>query len=94
MNEIIVIFVFFIARCLLAGIERLCLANARKSWSIFAYISSALLLGLPFILLLKEGWLERIALEESAVMVIILVFIVIYWAVVISRGLKNLRANR
>jgi len=40
--------------------------------------------------MLKEGWLERIGLEKTTGIVIILAFIVFYWPIVIARDISKI----
>lgn len=90
MNELTLILIFLFAIVLHRLFRYICSQNAQKVWSIYVYISLSIILSGFFYLMLKEGWLERIGLEKTTGIVIILAFIVFYWPIVIARDISKI----
>lgn len=63
---------------------------AHNVWPRIAYVSANFLFGVFVVLLLKEGWLERIGLERTTPVVLVTISAVCYWLVV---ALKDSRGN-
>ncbi len=91
--ELVLIIWFIVARLILWGIERICRHCTDKLWKAGLCMFFAIMTGVPFFLLLKDGWFEKLGLEETVSAYIILVFIVVYWIFSISRFLMRLQAE-
>jgi len=90
--ELVLIIWFIVARFILWGIERTCRHCTDKLWKASLCMFFAIMTGVPFFLLLKDGWFEKLGLEETISASVILVLIVIYWIFSISRFLKRLQS--
>jgi len=92
--ELVLIIWVIVARLVLWGIERICMHCTDKLWKASLCMFFAVMTGVPFFLLLKDGWFEKLGLEETDSAFIILVLIVIYWVFSISRFLIRLQSSQ
>lgn len=93
-NELILIIVFIVARLIVWQVERVCKNSMNKVWTLYFYLITAGSIGIGLVLLTKEGWLERVGLEKTAGVVIILGIILLYWIMMMVRFLGKYKQAR
>ncbi len=90
MDEVILL-VFLLAAILLhKRVEKYCLRCVSSNLIYYFYLIVSFFMALPFFLMLKEGWIEKLGLEKSAGLVIIVGVAIFYFPFAVARFLNKL----
>ncbi len=91
MSELILISVFLLILLLQNALLKVCINYKHKSWSSYLYVIASMLLFLPIGILIKDGWIEKFGLEKTALLVLLIGFMLFYFCWKVAKGLSKIQ---